>query len=267
MHPNRFLIKDFIEKCKTKENIDILKKTLELYKNNNKRTTNKIVIEKLEFLIDGKKPDCTGKEITSDVKVGWMLNEFAQEYFDYIYKSTYEIDEIFNKITEQKINQEYIDYFKEKGKYFEKICKEEDKKMYWQKKSIEQEYVNEDIIITDTCYVHADIDFDLKADTIYGDWSCTCFNKDTKKPIGKFCADAGNVGITRLKDILKVKPDFEQWMKEHDWCVTLIKNFTGKAYIKYDIEEFEYKGKPCKELYCYVEGLGNINFTSKQTGF
>ena len=51
MHPNRFLIKDFIEKCKTKENIDILKKTLDLYKNNNKRTTNKIVIEKLEFLI------------------------------------------------------------------------------------------------------------------------------------------------------------------------------------------------------------------------
>lgn len=266
LYIEHFLVKDFLDKYKTPEHIDIWKKTLDMYQNENKRYINPIVVEKLEFLIDGKQPDCTGKEITGDVKVGWMLNEFADDFFDYIYKSTYEMDESYNKILNLNIDQKYIDFFKEKGKYFAKICKEESNKRYWQKKSIEQEYVNEDIIITDTCYIKPRIDFDLKADTIYGDWSCTCFNKDTKQPIGHFCADAGNVGITKLKDILKTNPDFEKWMKEHDWCVTLIKNFTGTAYIKYDIEEFEYKGKPCKELYCYVEGIGNINFTTRQTG-
>lgn len=118
-------------------------------------------------------------------------------------------------------------------------------------------------------------------DTIYGDWSCTTYNTDTKEKLGKFCADAGSVAVFELDEVLKYNPDFSQWIKTHNWCVTVIENFTGNInfevihqsgiYTKDD--EFESNGKIyCKEGETWendevqVIGKGNINFFTTQTG-
>ena len=37
------------------------------------------------------------------------------------------------------------------------------------------------------------------ADTLYGDWSCTTYNTDTKEEIGYYCADAGLVSVFSLE--------------------------------------------------------------------
>ena len=117
-------------------------------------------------------------------------------------------------------------------------------------------------------------------DTIYGDWSCTTYNTDTKEKLGKFCADAGLVAVFELDEVLKYNPDFSQWIKTHNWCVTVIENFTGNinfevvhqsgVYTKDD--EFESNGKIyCKEGEAWendeiqVIGKGNINFFTTQT--
>ena len=96
---------------------------------------------------------------------------------------------------------------------------------------------NEDIIITDPCYImraehhnttpiteddwHAcnygfnmevfgfETDKYLTHDTIYGDWSCQVINDDTCEVLGRFCADAGLVSVFRLKDILKYNSDYD----------------------------------------------------------
>lgn len=118
-------------------------------------------------------------------------------------------------------------------------------------------------------------------DTIYGDWSCTTYNTDTGEKLGKFCADAGLVAVFELDEVLKYNPDFSQWIKTHNWCVTVIENFTGDinfkvvhqsgVYTKDD--EFESNGKIyCKEGETWendeiqVIGKGNINFFTTQTG-
>lgn len=92
-----------------------------------------------------------------------------------------------------------------------------------------------DIVITDPCYTKPDEDekeldynsLPLCRDTIYGDWSCTTFDKNTHKVLGQFCADGGMVCVDTLENVLKRKPDFE---KEYsDWCRTIIRNFKGKV--------------------------------------
>ena len=93
----------------------------------------------------------------------------------------------------------------------------------------------------------------LSRDTIYGDWSCTTFNTDTKEPIGKFCADAGMVGVFLLDEVLKYNPKFD-YHTERPWTTTLIKDFDGEVNI------VEVNGE------VQVIGKGNINFIGKQTG-
>lgn len=98
----------------------------------------------------------------------------------------------------------------------------------------------------------------LVGDTIYGDWSCTTFNSDTKEKLGQFCADAGMVGIFLLDEVLKYNPNFDYHI-ERPWTTTLIKDFHGtvelklKKHKKYDDE-------------VQVVGKGNVNFVGKQTG-
>jgi len=141
-------------------------------------------------------------------------------------------------------------------------------------------FENEDLIITDPCYIMNEnnkddwhkceygynmevLGFDpdsyVTSSTIYGDWSCSVFNTDTKEKIGGFCADAGLVSVFRLKDVLKYNPDFDLHDNE-TWSTTWIKNFTGEVRINYDVDE-------CGEIYCFVEGEGSVNFISRQTGF
>lgn len=94
--------------------------------------------------------------------------------------------------------------------------------------------------------------------TLYGDWSCTTYNSDTKEVIGEFCADAGMVAVFLLDEVLKYNPDFD-YHTERPWTTTLIKDFHGTV---------ELAMKKSKRYGDYVEviGKGNINFVGKQTG-
>lgn len=127
-----------------------------------------------------------------------------------------------------------------------------------------------DIIITDPCYITKDDDWEkcnygknmrilgiknsLCRNTIYGDWSCTAFNSDTKEEIGEFCADAGMVAVFLLDEVLKYNPNFDYY-KERPWTTTWIKGFNG------DVEIKVIKGEVT------VVGKGNVNFETHQTGF
>lgn len=144
-------------------------------------------------------------------------------------------------------------------------------------------FFNGDVVITDPCYVFKNEHWSaickeelpdgslllrpfLKKNfickpTIYGDWSCTVWDKEDKeKEYGEFTADAGMVGVMLLDDILqydkafKVKPDFNEWIKEHPFCVTVLKDFYGD--IEYKVTE--------DDKYAYLESNGNINFITSQ---
>ena len=103
------------------------------------------------------------------------------------------------------------------------------------------------LLITDPCYLMTDEDWDrfcekgicnipnlIMRDTIYGDWSCTTFEKETKNILGKFCADAGDVCVCTLEDVLKYNPNFNI-DEESDWSITKIPDFDGevKFVVKY----------------------------------
>lgn len=106
--------------------------------------------------------------------------------------------------------------------------------------------------------------------TLCGDWSCiTC--KVEKNPydvidtlvdnrsedgsyeyddvLGQFCADSGEVGVFYLDDVLKYNPDFEDWMRVNDWCVTCIEDFDGE--VEYFVDS---------DNDAHIVGIGNINF-------
>ena len=63
-------------------------------------------------------------------------------------------------------------------------------------------------------------------DTLYGDWGCTTYNVETKEPIGKFCADSGQVAVFHLSEVLAYNPEYNDHI-EKPHCVTLINNFKG----------------------------------------
>ena len=95
----------------------------------------------------------------------------------------------------------------------------------------------------------------LSHNTLYGDWSCTTFNSNTKEVLGEFCADSGMVGVFLLDEVLKHNPSFNYHI-ERPWTTTLIKDFDGDIqFIKKD------------EQTLIVKGIGNINFETAQTGF
>lgn len=147
------------------------------------------------------------------------------------------------------------------------------------------------IIITDPCYIirkdsndwskcgygnnmkALGIENYLCRDTIYGDWSCTTFNSDTKKAIGEFCADAGMVAVFLLDEVLAYNPDFDLY-ETKPWTTTLIKDFDGDIEINiihiegvYDDDtEWHSKGDKWEDDEVRVIGKGNINFETHQTG-
>lgn len=154
-----------------------------------------------------------------------------------------------------------------------------------------------DIIITDPCYIIREgnkqiskDDWELCGygddmeilgiknyicrDTLYGDWSCTTYNSDTKEILGQFCADAGMVGVFLLDEVLKYNPGFDDHI-ECPWETTLIKNFDGEIEFEIvhtegvyeDDSEFHNKGDKWEDDEVSVIGKGNINFETHQTGF
>ena len=94
----------------------------------------------------------------------------------------------------------------------------------------------------------------LYHNTLYGDWSCTTFNSDTKEVLGKFCADSGMVGVFLLDEVLNYNPDFKEELGSI--IVTTIKDFHGEVFFEIINEET-----------LIVKGIGNINFETSQTGF
>ena len=148
---------------------------------------------------------------------------------------------------------------------------------------------NGDIIITDPCYIVID---DLERDdwkkcdygsnmevlglhnfivnsTIYGDWSCTTFSKRDHKVLGRFCADAGQVGVFDLAEVLKYNPNFDYHINR-PWTTTLIRNFKGRVWI-----EKIYNDGDIKDWYSYVKVRGKgintatgeeFEFFTSQTG-
>lgn len=148
-------------------------------------------------------------------------------------------------------------------------------------------FENQDIIITDPCYIfnydktdgYTDFtSYGLKENyichsTLYGDWSCTTFDSDTNKPIGEFCADAGLVCVVPLDTAINANDGYEN-IKDNDWTRTIIRNFTGHVYADFKTEERVYaedspyhkKGEKYSYDYLEIVGEGNINFRTKQTG-
>lgn len=107
-----------------------------------------------------------------------------------------------------------------------------------------------DIVITDPCYIRYSgkpIDWHsheermkevgLCNETYYGDWGCTVFaamgpvghSYDESAKIGEFCADAGMVCVLDMRDAMRICPDIDKWIVEHDWCATVIRGFKGKV--------------------------------------
>ena len=184
------------------------------------------------------------------------------------------IEELFNKYTKKNILHEYLD-------------------------SEPMEF-DGDILITDPCYIIRDdkesdwdtccCGFDMEKlginrymtrDTLYGDWSCTTFNSDTKQPIGRFCADAGLVSVMLLDEVLKYNPDYD-CNKETEYAATIIRNFKGtiQFVVKHidgyyeETTNYHKKGDYWEEYNLEVVGHGinkvsgkPINFVGKQTGF
>ena len=94
----------------------------------------------------------------------------------------------------------------------------------------------------------------ISRDTLYGDWSCTTYNSDTKEKLGEFCADAGKVAVFLLDEVLKYNPEFNDYITK-PLTTTLIKDFDGE--VDFEIVDDEVS----------VVGKGNINFYTQQTGF
>lgn len=89
--------------------------------------------------------------------------------------------------------------------------------------------------------------------TLYGDWSCTVFDTDTKQKLGKFCADSGTYGVFLLEEVLKIAPKFDYHVTRPH-TATVIKDFHGEIKVEIDNDNVK------------IIGSGNINFTSVQTG-
>lgn len=148
-----------------------------------------------------------------------------------------------------------------------------------------------DIIITDPCYIDTknsklwsgkiDIfsgsglqNFGFTSyiwnDTIYGDWSCTTYEKGTGKELGRFCADAGLVEVFLLDEVLKFNPEYNIEEQVFKGLATLIKDFDGD--ITYEVVDIAMPVDDDNEEYyedqeAQIHGTGNINFLTSQTGF
>ena len=134
---------------------------------------------------------------------------------------------------------------------------------------------NEDIIITDPCYLFGGPNFDeciekvrgIHSTTLCGDWSCTVFEEGSKNVLGNFNADAGQVCIYKVKDVLEVCPDFDVEIDSYisRGLATVIRNFTGEVSLEFTpakgMEEFRMQYGTVR-----VIGKGNVNFYSSRTG-
>ena len=152
---------------------------------------------------------------------------------------------------------------------------------------------NGDIIITDPCYIEVEGDRYTLQDvrgiwnsTLYGDWSCHVWKASNydectgDNVIGEFCADSGLVCVAYYDDVKKRRPDIDEWVKKHNWCATVIKNFNGVVKMIAFEGEYTYqddwevdkpyghkKGEKFTDTVLELFGIGNINWIGAQTGY
>ena len=178
-----------------------------------------------------------------------------------------------------------------------------DRNMYNRYVDSEPMHFDGDVVITDPCYILKDGDSHIDdweacdygdnmealgiktymtRDTLYGDWSCTTFNSDTKESIGSFCADAGLVSVFLLNEIMEYNPSFyASHFENRNWTATLIRDFKGEIQFVVEQETGTYEedtkwwkaGDPWEEYVVRVIGHGinkvtgePINFITSQTG-
>lgn len=230
-----------------------------------------------------------------DSQYGDPMQELDFRYIDYCSEDNFEedydayknivkisnLDKLFTKYSEKNYLNRYLD-------------------------SIPVEF-DGDILITDPCYVIREkhhgtipitnndwsacnygynmeklgINHFMTKNTLYGDWSCTTFDSDTKEPIGSFCADTGLVSVMLLDEVLKYNPGYD-CNKETEYVATIIRDFKGTVQfvVKHidgyyeDTTDYHQKGDYWEEYYLEVIGHGinkvsgkPINFVGKQTGF
>jgi hypothetical protein len=134
----------------------------------------------------------------------------------------------------------------------------------------------------------------IYASTLYGDWSCHTllnteefqqldaemdqYRSDWKYPLikrmnrrvvkalknkldkfvlGQFCADSSKVIVCAMTDVLAFNPKAKKTLFTPDqaWRVTVIEKFTGT--VTYNVVD---------TATCYIEGVGNVPFITRQTG-
>lgn len=135
-----------------------------------------------------------------------------------------------------------------------------------------------DIIITDPCYIIREengitkndwhyceygeymerlgIKNYLTHDTIYGDWGCTVFDSDTKKPLGRFCADAGLVSVFLLDEVLSYNPNFNYHV-ERPWTTTIIQEYRKIVN--------EYAERTCDDSVVRARLLGDFSMRGQES--
>lgn len=196
----------------------------------------------------------------------------VEEKYDTVFQEEYTLEEfaiVHNKEELDNIKAEIKYLFEFKDNIIEEVIAEMKKEQEeFEKYLMRPEYFSGDIIITDPCYIipssiknevgyyHLEeVGFTkyLCHSTLYGDWSCHTFNRDTKEILGEFCADAGMVGVFLKDEVLKLYPNFEKDYRSH--CYTLIKDFQGTVQFQM-----------LDESTIIVKGKGNINFETRQTG-
>ena len=151
------------------------------------------------------------------------------------------------------------------------------------------------VLVTDPCYIlkeDADADRDeweycnygdsleklgitkfVTNRTLYGDWSCTMYNFDTKKAVGEFCVDAGLVSIMDFDQALAYNNEGVKELIEKSWCATVIRNFKGTGQVKVKEIKYMHEGKEHTDYEAYVELIGvnkntgkDVHYISAQTG-
>lgn len=175
-------------------------------------------------------------------------------------KCNIEIDEFLK----YKTPKEYPDYDGKISKEYQEDCEK------WRKarKDFFKKY--NDFEICNNGYDLNKLGFTnyITRDTIYGDWKCTTFNKDTREKLGKFSAGAGLVSVMLYDEVLKYNPNYKA-----DDTATIIKNFKGYIYFKVNEIKYIFEKEECIEY--FVEVIGNgvnaitnkpLNFITEQTG-
>lgn len=86
------------------------------------------------------------------------------------------------------------------------------------------------------------------------------FNKEKeefkeKYTYGEFCADSGEVCVCILEEALAKNDNLNKWIKEHNWCATIINDFDGDIFETIDDNEK-----------LHIIGSGNKPFFTAQYG-